>query len=207
VSRRLRRALLAGLLLVGAARVRAQGYAAGARPEQILMGVGWAAAVPQRGLADFVDKTSFRAFDAELRYAPRRLFSLGLASGWSWIAQARGQGRLELPQATISGNLYRRVQLFRLEVDAHVYLLGGAVQPYLGIGGGPLWSQEYQQVGEVVKRQSAVQLAWNPQLGLLWTFRPGLALQAQAAWHLTSAHLGSARRAEWLGLRLGLAAY
>jgi hypothetical protein len=199
-------AALALALSVPAA-ARPQGFASAAAGGQALLSVGWELALPLQGLDDAVGRSALRSFQAEVRASPRRAVSLGVAGGWTWLAADRGQGTLQLPAATVGGSLYRRLQLTRALLTAHLYLSRGVVQPYLGGGAGAAWTATYEQVGEVVRRRDDVHVAWEPELGLLWTVGRGLALRGAVAWHVVQARWDSGRRLEWIGLQLGVAAY
>jgi hypothetical protein len=197
--------LVAAVALPGAARP--DGYLESGFRLSTLVSIGWDTVVPQQDLRDFVDRRTFRGCQFELGFGVARHFSLGLAGSWNWLSQGFPTGSLLLPDGAISGKAYRRVQLTELRGTAHWYLTNGPLQPYLGtaLGGGR--HETYVAVAEVVRTSSGWHAAAEPRAGLLWTVRPGLAVDLQARYVFTNARIGDARDARWLAIDLGLALY
>jgi hypothetical protein len=136
-----------------------------------------------------------------------RHLALGLSGSWTWLSQGFGAASLRLPDGAISGRAYRRAQLTELRGSAHWYLTNGPLQPYLGaaLGGGR--HETYVAVADVVRTSGGWHAAAEPRAGLLWSVRPGLAVNLQARYVFTNARLGEARDARWLAVDLGVAVY
>jgi len=206
VSQVIGRALLAAVLL-GAGAARADGYLESRRQLSTLLSVTWEAAFPQGAARDFVDKTSFRGGQLELGFGVASRLALGVSASWNWLAQNRAMGSLDLPDGTISGPAYRRAQLIGALATGHWYLRGGAVQPYLGVGLGGGWHGTHVAVANVIRTASGWHWAGEPRVGVLLAVRPGLAVNLQARYALTTARLGDAKDARWIAVDVGLAVY
>lgn len=199
--------VLLAIMIFGAATARADGYAESAFRLPTLVAISWETTIPQRDLRDFVDRRSLRGGQVELRYGVARHLSLGVSGSWSWLSQGFPAGSLQLPDGDITGKAYRRAQLIELRATVHWYLTSGSVQPYLGLGAGGGWHGTYIAVADVIRTAGAWHAAGEPRAGVLWTVRPGLALNLQARYVFTRARLGDVEDARWLAVALGLALY
>lgn len=201
------RALAAALLLAAAGKAGAQGFAAAAHQPGTLLSIAWDVSRPAGSLRDFVDASSPRGAQFELRHAFRRRLSIGLAGSWLWLARDRPAGTLEFPDATVTGATYHRVQFLTLRATADWYLASGMVQPYLGLGLGGAWHSANQEIGALAVHTSGYALAGDPHGGLLLTLRPGMALHLQARMQFTRRGVAGAGTANWFAGSAGLAVY
>lgn len=198
---------LAPALLLAAGAARADGFAQSGLQLSTLVSLSWEATVPQGALRGFVDGVGWRGGELQIATGVARHLSLGLCGSWNWLARSYPSGSLEFPGGAITGAAYRRAQLVGLRLTLVWYLTGGRVQPWIGAGLGGGWHESYVAVASVVQTASGWHAAAEPRVGLLWTVRPGLAVNAQARYAFTTARIGDARDVRWLALGVGLAVY
>lgn len=197
--------LLAALAASGSAR--ADGFLASRHGLSTLVGLGWDVTQPLGATRDYVDRTSFRGGHLDLSFGVASRLSLGLSASWSWLAQSPALASLPLQAGTISGPGYRRAQLIDGMLTATWYLGRGNVQPYLGVGGGGGRHGTYRAVASVTREESGWHGTAAARAGLLWTVRPGFAIDLQVRPTFSNLRLGDAKRTSWLSIGLGLAAY
>lgn len=201
------RLALAPALLLAAGAARADGFAQSGLQLSTLVSLSWEATVPQGALRDFADGVGWRGGELQVAAGVARRLSLGVCGSWNWLSQSYPSGSLQFPDAVLTGATYRRAQLVGLRAILHWYLAGGAVQPWIGAGLGGGWHESYVAVADMAQRTSAWHAAAEPRAGLLWTVRPGLAVNVQARYAFTTARIGDARDARWLALGVGVAVY
>jgi hypothetical protein len=198
-------AAMAVLLAAGAAR--ADGYLESEYRLGTLVSVTWEVARPGGGLRDFVDATSARGGQLDVRFGVARHLSLGLATSWNWFSQNFSQLSANYPNATVTSPAYRRAQIFTLRAAGHWYLTDGPLQPYLGLGIGAARDDTYQSLLDFVSTSSRLRFAADPQVGLLFRLGPGVALHAQVRYQLTFDKTADLKNVQWVGGQIGIAVY
>jgi hypothetical protein len=81
----------------------------------------------------------------------------------------------------------------------------GRLAPYLGLTAGGVWTYDYTQIADLAASESEFAFAVGPDVGVLVTLRPGLALDAGLSYTWTSADVGPYQDAQYLNWRVGLA--
>jgi len=199
--RRTMQALL-GVAILAAGVARADGFERGT-----LVSAAWEAGVPIASLRQYVSAPSYSGVQVEVRWGLAPRLSIGLNGGWNWFAQNFSQLSVSIPNGTISGPVYNRVQFFTLRATGHWYLSRGWLQPYLGAGVGGTWYGTYRQVSDLVSSSSGFAFAADPQIGMLVTVAPGLALLLQVRYQFTLARFANVKNAQWFGAELGIALF
>jgi hypothetical protein len=149
----------------------------------------------------------YRGAQFEVRWGVAHRLSLGFATSWTWLAQNFPMHTIHYPNATVTAPVYQRAQFIGLRATGHWYLSDGWVQPYLGLGVGGAWTGTYRSVSNLTTSSDGLAAAADPQVGLLITVMPGLALHLQARYQIALARLADFENARWLGLDVGLAAF
>ncbi len=199
--------LAVALLLLPHVVARADGYVSSGHRLSTLVSLTWEIGVPAGTLPSFVDATSARGGQLEVRMGVARHLSLGLATSFNWFSQNDAQKSLDFPNATVTGPVYDRVQIFTLRLTGHWYLTDGPLQPYIGAGAGGAHDDVYRFVGDLATSSSDFSATIDPQFGLLWTLGPGLALHFQVRWQYTFARFANVKNAQWVGAQVGVAVY
>ncbi len=201
------RALAAAALLAAAGAARADGYLDSSYHLGTLVSLTWEVAAPLGELRGYVNRASTRGGQLELRFGVARHLSLGVAASWNWFAQNFSARSVRYPDATVTAAVYDRAQYIALQGTLHWYVLDGPLQPYLGAGAGGVWSSTFRSVADLTSSASSFDLAARGDAGALLTVGAGLALHLSARYQLTLAPLPGGRRAQWIGVNVGLAAY
>ena len=205
--RRLAARAAAILLALAPGLARADSYLESPYRLTTLVSLTWEVGVPLQDLRSYVDEPSYRGGQLEVRFGLARHLSVGLATSWNWFAQNFAQKSLSYPNATVTAAVYDRVQLITLRGTLHWYLLDGPVQPYLGLGAGGAWHSTFQAVADLSDSSHGFDFTADPNLGILFTIGPGLAVHLAARYQFTLAKFRGVERAQWLGASLGLAVY
>jgi opacity protein-like surface antigen len=195
------------LLAAWASAARAEGYADSSYHLTRLLSVGWEAARPAAGLADFVSNDSPRGLQAEVRYSVVRQLSLGVACSYNWFAQNIPRGEIAYPDALVTGPVYHRAQIITLRATGHLLLTRGPVQPYLGVGVGGVRYDAREEIGGLAVKSTGYGLAAGPEVGLLVTVKRGLAIHLQLRYQVNRIEFAGVKNPGWYAVDLGLAFY
>ncbi len=201
MNRLLTLAAVAGALLAASAQA-ADGYLYGehAGRHTTLVGVAWEYALPTWDLrSKLVEENSPQGAALTFRRGVLPRVSAGVDIGWNRFRHAFPNGGAA------------EFQDYAARLTGHLYLSTSRLQPYLGLGVGGVW----REVAVVSARTSGgLGFTVDPQLGLLYTVRPGVALHLAARYAFTTASLdvvGDKRwrveNPQWVGLQAGLAFY
>jgi hypothetical protein len=200
-------AVAVAVLLAAAGTARADGYLESSYRLSTLVSLTWEAAAPLQDLRTYVDQTSFRGGQLDLRFGVARHLSLGLATSWNWFAQTFEQKSVSYPDATVTAAVYDRAQFIALQGTVHWYLLDGPVQPYLGAGAGGVWTSTFESVADLSRSSHSFDFAARGDAGVLVSIGPGFAVHVSARYQYTLASLRGVEDAQWLGVNVGLAVY
>jgi opacity protein-like surface antigen len=202
------------LALAAAGAARADGYLESRYSLTRFLSLDWEPAMPMAGfeggtggLDGFVEDSTLRGIQFDIRWGVARHLSLGIATSWHWFAQNYDSKTVQLDGATVTAAVYERVQLATLRATLHWYLTDGPVQPYLGFGVGGAYYDSQIAVTDLTEPESGFALAGDPEIGLLWTIGPGLAVQVLARYQYTTASFAGVENAQYLVVGIGLAAY
>lgn len=201
------RAVAAAVLLAAAGIARADGYLESSYRLTTLISLTWEVAAPMQDLRSYVDQTSLRGGQFELRVGVARHLSLGLATSWNWFAQNFDQMSISYPDATVTAAVYDRAQFIALQPTLHWYIIDGPLQPYLGVGAGGVWTSVYRAVADLSTSSSSFDFAARADAGVLLTIGPGFAVHVSARYQYTLAGFYGVQNAQWLGANIGLAVY
>jgi len=209
VTRKL--ALAAALCLAVAAAprpARATGYLDHWHPYQTYWAVAWQAAVPVLELDQgFVGAPSWVGGALAIRVGVLPRIAAGVSFDWSWFTDTAPFGLVERPDYTITGPSYRRLATYTLLGTLHWYLSSGTVQPFVGIGVGPVWWDTRVQSVDVKDYAAGVALAVVPEAGLLFNVVPRFGFYVSGTYHWTQAALYGVKNAQWAGGQVGAAYY
>jgi len=197
----------ASLLLAGVETARADGYLESGYRLTRFLSLAWEPAMPLEGFRDYVEDPSARGGQFDLRFGVVRHLSLGLSSSWHWFAQNFDQKTVEYPDAAVTAAVYDRAQFITLRATLHWYLIDGTVQPYVGVGAGGVWYDAHRTVAGASETWSGFSFAGDPQVGLLWTIGPGLALHLAARYQFTLASFAGVENASYAVVSAGIAVY
>ena len=172
------KALLIAASLLFAFPARGQGFDHGT-----LFALDWELAQPLYDLRNFVDTSPYGAA-IEARFALGRHFSTGLELNWNSFTDGPNHG----------------IDAFAAGWTGHWYLSRSSVQPYLGVGVGPMYRR-------MDPSDDFFGLSVDPQLGCLFTLDKGVALNVAVRYEFTTTWAYSVYHSQWLGFRVGIAAY
>jgi hypothetical protein len=206
VSRLVRAAILA-LLAAAASPARAEGYLDSPYRLTRFLSLDWEPAAPMESLRDYVDDVALRGGQFDVRFGVARHLSLGIATSWQWFAQNWSARTVQYQNAAVTGTVYSRVQFITLRATLHWYLTDGPLQPFVGFGAGGVWYDTFQAVADVSETTSGFAFAGDPEVGVLWTVGPGLALQVLARYQYTTAKFANVENAQYLVIGIGVAVY
>jgi hypothetical protein len=202
----LARSLAAAILFLAAGTARAQATSF-YRPVQSMWSLSYQMGETLGDLSDFIDETSWSGFRLDFRWRVRENLSAGIVTDWSRYDQEFSMLTVEVPNGAVSGPLFRYLDTFAIRATAHWYPMKGKVAPYLGVALGGIWTYDYQQIADLATTDSEFAFAGGPDVGLLLTLRPGLALDAGLSYTWTSADVGPYADAQYLNWRVGFAWY
>jgi opacity protein-like surface antigen len=208
LRRMIRASALLALLcaLVVARPARAAGYLDDWHPYQTYWGVGWSVPVPITAMrASYIDNPGWLGGTFDLRIGVVGRLALGVSANWNWFDQVFPFTTVQSGDFTFTGPLYRRLSAFTCLGTAHYYLTRGAVQPYLGVGAGGIWTSTLQQVVNLQQGGSNSGFAFAGEAGILFTVaeRLGLYLSGRYQYNLTT--LDGVRNPQWVAGQTGIA--
>jgi opacity protein-like surface antigen len=208
MAKRLLRSLAAAALVLCAGSARADAYLDDWHPYQTYWSVGWESAFPMGTLQkDWVSNPGWLGGAFDVRVGVIGRLSVGVAGSWNWFSQTYPQITIEEPQVTVTGPVYRRLSAFTLRGTAHYYLTQTAVQPYVGVGVGVVWTSTLGQSANLKNSTSATALAVSPEVGVLFNMVPRVALYVVGRYQFTLADFATVERAQWIAAQAGLAWY
>jgi hypothetical protein len=185
---RLKRSLKLVLALasaLAAPSARAEGFRAGT-----LFALSWETAQPAFELySRALNDASPYGVEAELRTWLGRNFSAGFALGWNRFSSSASDRKLGAVSA---------------KTTAQLYLTRSAIQPYVGVGAGPVWRRIS---GGGVASDGFFGFCAEPQLGVLFNIDRGVALHLAAKYEFTTTWAWDVVHAQWFGFQVGAAFY
>ncbi len=202
-------AVVSALLLTGVARAQSDAWVSTGsyRPNQTLWLMNWEIAGPIGDFGKYISDTSLRGFSFEGRTFLRDNFSLGLSFSWNRFNQTYDLLEVPIQNGAVSGPVYRYADMFGIRALAHVYLMQGPLQPYLGAGIGGAWDFAYQQVTDLSRSQSNFDFMLSPEVGFLYTVARGgttAGLNVALRYTYTTATTGGYKNAQTLSGVVGL---
>jgi hypothetical protein len=189
------------LLAVGAAflpagNARADGFLDAWHPHQSYWSVGWEVGIPVNGLrAGWVNRTSPAGGQLEVRVGLMERLSVGIAGNYNWFDQNF---------STATGSVYRRFSAFALRGTAHYYLTSTALQPFVGVGVGCIWTATRRQTADLTQDASSSYLAVDPEVGFLLSTSDSFAFYVLGRYQWTAATFYEVKDAQWIGVQIGM---
>jgi hypothetical protein len=175
---------------------RADGFLDAWHPHQSFWSVGWEVGIPVSGLrAGWVDRTSPAGGQLEVRVGLMERLSVGIAGNYNWFDQNF---------STVTGSVYRRFSAFALRGTAHYYLTSSALQPFVGVGVGGIWTATRRQTADLTQDAYSSYLAVDPEVGFLLSTSDSFALYVLGRYQWTAASFYEVENAQWVGVQIGL---
>jgi hypothetical protein len=199
-------ALAAALLAAGTAH--AQGFET-YRPRQTMTMFNYEMSQPIGSFSDdYIDETSWRGFSFEARSMIRERFSAGIGFTYNRFDQDFDNVSITTGTGgTLSGPVFRYTDQLGVKGLFHFYLGEGALQPYLGVGLGGIWSYAYSQTADFANTDDGFDFIASPEVGLLLTAAKGassVGLNVAFRYNYTTADFGAVDDAQSLALVVGL---
>jgi len=215
MNRPLRRALApiaVAAALLGAALApspaRAGAYLDEWHPHQTFWSVGYEAGFPVGSLKkNWVSNPGWIGGGFDLRFGVVGRLSVGAAGTWNWFSQTYQNYSVQGPNSLITGTIYRRLGAFTLRANVHYYLTATAIQPYVGLGIGGVWTSSRLQVVNVPQFTDVAAWTAGPEFGVLFNVAPRFALYLLGRYEFTLASWSSVEHAQWIGAQAGFAFY
>jgi hypothetical protein len=179
--------ILLAFIAIAPTRAESTGFG----PEfPMLFVADWEGAKPFGDLNDKVtDELSLVGVAGEARLMVWKRFSLGAAVAWNRFTK---------------GDDDVRVDAVSPRLTAHVHLSLSRVQPYVGVGAGAVYTNSRSRA---VAPTETWGFCVDPQLGVLVTLVPELALDLHVRYEFTTVSLGTAHDLQWLSVGAGFAFY
>jgi hypothetical protein len=157
---------------------------------------------------DFVDETSWRGFSFEARSMVKEQVSIGIGFTYNRFDQTRSNVTLQTDSGgTLSGPVYRYADQLAVKGLGHFYLGHGALQPYLGVGLGGVWTYSYSQIADLANTDDGFEFIASPEVGLMLTAAKGassLGLNVAFRYNWTTADFNRVNDAQSIALVVGL---
>jgi len=194
------RILFLTLALVGlcypAGEARADGFLDAWHPHQSFWSVGWEVGIPVNGLrTDWVNRASPAGGQLEVRVGLMEHLSVGIAGNFNWFDQNF---------STVTGSVYRRLSAFALRGTAHYYLTSSALQPFVGMGVGCVWTATRRQAAAIQQNTYSSYLAVDPEVGFLLSTSDSFAFYVLGRYQWTAASFYDVKDAQWVGVQIGM---
>jgi opacity protein-like surface antigen len=145
-----------------------------AQAERLTINVNYNVAMPLGSFHDdFVSKTSFSGWTANILYAVSNKVSVGFGTGYQDFYQKYPRQVYKLNDGSdISAVMSNSIQTLPLLLLAQYNLLPGkGIQPYVGVGAGGNLVMYKQYLGEFASSSSKFKLAVRPEAGVFIPFK------------------------------------
>ncbi|HYX35843.1 MAG TPA: hypothetical protein VE954_22315 [Oligoflexus sp.] len=158
--------------------------------------------IPYGETADFISETSYEGFGFSSFFATKSNLSLGISFQWIGWDEQSDRAAYEYQGATISGNESKEFNAYPLLMQGRYEFGQGTLKPYLGLGLGPAYIEQYQRVGFLSEHDYSTQGIMSPEAGLYLDMKNlSLGLGAQ---YLDTFTATSAAELEGLTIRLAM---
>ncbi len=158
--------------------------------DNVLFTARWEVAEAVNELRNTISQLSLEGASGDFRVAlGKSNFSFGVALGWNRL---------------YGGTPYTVVEAASPMAVLHGYLSRSGVQPYLGVGAGGAYTRTTIGSAPYVPKWG---FAVDPQLGLLVTITPELALDLRLHYEWTTVQTSVAKNYQWAGVGIGFAFY
>lgn len=138
---------------------------------------------PTGDLKNYVGQTSFRGFEFGYRYLLTPNVGLGFDAGLSTFYENE-RGTFREGTSALTGIQYRYANSFPLLASFSYYLKPDqALNPYLNIGIGTLYTRQTTDIGQYRSEVEAWQFNLKPEIGLIYLFNPGLGIKISGKYH------------------------
>lgn len=122
---------------------------------------------------DFISDISYRGFNIDGRKFLNDNFTLGGYMGWTGFQQKYDRATYEYDAGTLTGVVTTTYYNFTLGMNAHYYPMPGAmVQPYVGLGMGPVYQTLQRQIARYYTEDQGWQFMIIPEIGVYVPFGP-----------------------------------
>ena len=137
--------------------------------EAYLSGVSYQVSIPNSGLKEFIDKESYRGFNAQSRLIINKTASVGFQTGiYPFLEKSNGTFISPDDGAEVTGTRVRYINTIPLMFNGHLYLgdgIGG-FSPYVGTGIGALVSLERTDIGVFAIQNNNWHFGFEPEIGV-----------------------------------------
>lgn len=143
-----------------------------AQQQKLTMNINYAVNTPVGNFkSDFVSKTSFRGWNANILYGVTDRLSLGLEAGFADYYQKYPRKVYDTKGGNISAVLTHSIQTVPVMIKGRYNLApAGIVQPYIGLGAGGNFVSYNQYLGEFASGKSGIYFAASPEAGIMVPF-------------------------------------
>jgi outer membrane protein len=135
-------------------------------------------------LGDYISDGSFRGASFQYRYAVTDNILLGFDAGWNVFYEKKDYDSYTKGTQTLSGIQYRYQNEVPLLVSFdYLIMADGAVQPYIGLGIGTMYTERITDMGIWMIEENPWHFALKPEVGLMYEFSSGTAFKLGAKYY------------------------
>lgn len=120
-------------------------------------------------LGEYISQPSFRGASIQYRASLSGQFLLGIDAGWNVFYEEKPYDSYTSGTQTLSGKQYRIQNQVPLLVSAdYIITPDKAVQPYVGLGIGTMYSERVTEMGYYYIEENPWHFALKPEVGLMY---------------------------------------
>lgn len=127
--------------------------------------------VPVGDFSNYIDQASWRGFGISGASYITDNITIGGTFNWQGYGQQEARSTYSEPGRDLTAQVWKRMYITTLALDAnYVFMSGGNVQPYAGLGFGPYYVQQETQPGSYLIIDKTWKMALSPQVGVYLPF-------------------------------------
>ena len=129
--------------------------------------------IPMGDMKDFIGENSYRGFSLDGRKFLNEHFTVGGYMGWTGFYEKDARKTYPIENGTVTGVASTTYYNFNFGINAHYYLMPGAlIKPYVGLAMGPVYQTLQIQLGRYYIEDQNWQFQMAPDLGVFIPFGP-----------------------------------
>ncbi len=199
---------IVSLLVAGALAVAMFPLSGKAQTGTVKMNLNYSIASPVGDFRDFINKTSFRGWNANVLYGINDKISVGLGTGYTDFYQKYPRAVYKLSSGSdISAVVSNSLQTIPiLATGQYNFLPNASVQPYVGVGVGGNLIFYRQFLGEFGDSKTKFGFAARPEAGLYIPFRKSgpAGITVNAAYNYMPFNYGGIKNLDSWGAGIGV---
>lgn len=137
--------------------------------QSFFAGASYKMNIPLADFRQYIQPTSFTGVEAEFRYFKNDWFSFGLKLGWASFYEYIPEDTYYWQNMALTAEQWNYLYVSDFNFQAHFYAPTKIlIKPYLGIGLGSSFVQDYKKVGDMIFNKNEWGFSLTPEIGFLF---------------------------------------